>query len=75
MVSVRKPFKYSRTINPSVSGSGADCWAFILKAPLFMSVARLRADAASHSYAVEKSHSSGWQRVASFLVAAGTCKE
>lgn len=36
---------------------------------------RLRADAASHSYAIEKSHSGGWQRVASFLVAAGACKE
>jgi len=36
---------------------------------------RLRPDAASHSYAVEKSHAGGWQRVASFLVAAGACKE
>ena len=36
---------------------------------------RLRADAASHSYAIEKSYASGWQRVASFLVAAGACKE
>jgi len=34
-----------------------------------------RADAASHSYAIEKSYASGWQRVASFLVAAGACKE
>jgi hypothetical protein len=36
---------------------------------------RLRTDAASHSYAIEKSHAGGWQRVASFLVAAGACKE
>jgi hypothetical protein len=36
---------------------------------------RLRPDAPSHSYAVEKSRSGGWQRVASFLVAAGACKE
>lgn len=36
---------------------------------------RLRPDAASHSYALEKSHAGGWQRIASFLVAAGACKE
>ena len=36
---------------------------------------RLRADAGSHSYLIEKSHAGGWQRVASFLIAAGACKE
>lgn len=36
---------------------------------------RLRADAPSHSYAIEKTQGSGWQRVASFLVAAGACKQ
>jgi hypothetical protein len=36
---------------------------------------RLRADAVSHSYLIERSHAGGWQRVASFLVAAGACKE
>ena len=36
---------------------------------------RLRADAATHSYAVEKSQSEHWQKVASFLVDAGACKQ
>lgn len=36
---------------------------------------RLRPDAATHSYAVERSQGSGWHRIASFLVNVGTCKE
>jgi photosystem II stability/assembly factor-like uncharacterized protein len=36
---------------------------------------RLRTDAVSHSYAIEKSLGDRWQRVASFLVDAGTCKQ
>ncbi len=36
---------------------------------------RLRPDAQSHSYAIEKSAGTGWQRVARFLVDAGACKE
>ncbi len=36
---------------------------------------RLRADAPSHSYAVEKSQGTGWHRVASFLVDIGACKQ
>lgn len=36
---------------------------------------RLRADAATHSYAIEKSQASRWQKVASFLIDAGACKE
>jgi hypothetical protein len=36
---------------------------------------RLRPDAQSNSYAIEKSTGSGWQRVARFLVDAGACKE
>ena len=36
---------------------------------------RLRADAATHSYALEKSEAEVWHRVASFLVNAGVCKQ
>ena len=36
---------------------------------------RLRADAVTHSYAIEKSQADRWQRVASFLVDAGVCKQ
>ena len=36
---------------------------------------RLRPDAASHSYSIEKSLGDHWQRVASFLVDAGACKQ
>jgi hypothetical protein len=36
---------------------------------------RLRPDAATHSYAIEKSQNSGWHQVASFLVNVGTCKQ
>jgi len=36
---------------------------------------RLRTDALTHSYVVEKSESSHWRRVASFLVDIATCKE
>ena len=36
---------------------------------------RLRADAATHSFDVEKSDGSRWQRVASFLVHVGACKQ
>lgn len=36
---------------------------------------RLRADAASHSYSVEKSQAGHWQRIASFLVDTGVCRE
>ena len=36
---------------------------------------RLRPDAPSHSYALEKSQGEHWQRVASFLVDTGACKQ
>ena len=36
---------------------------------------RLRADAATHSYAIEKSQGERWQNIASFLVDAGACKQ
>ncbi len=36
---------------------------------------RLRPDASSHSFAVEKSLGEQWQKVASFLVDAGACKQ
>jgi hypothetical protein len=36
---------------------------------------RLRADAAIHGYQVEKSDGASWQKVATFLVNAGACKE
>lgn len=36
---------------------------------------RLRTDAATHSYSIEKSQSGHWQKTASFLVDAGACKE
>lgn len=36
---------------------------------------RVRTDAATHSYVVEKSENSRWQRVASFLVQIAACKE
>lgn len=36
---------------------------------------RLRTDAASHSYLIEKSEANRWQRVASFLVNIASCKE
>lgn len=36
---------------------------------------RLRADAPTHSYAIEKSQGERWQRIASFLVDAGACKQ
>ena len=46
-------------LNPAPSSSG---W-------------RLRADAPTHSYALEKSQGERWQKVASFLVDAGACKQ
>jgi len=36
---------------------------------------RIRADSSTKSYAVEKSEGPRWQKVASFLVHAGTCKQ
>ncbi len=36
---------------------------------------RLRADAATHSYDLEKSETERWHKVASFLVNAGACKQ
>jgi len=36
---------------------------------------RLHADAATHSYDLEKSESERWQKIASFLVNIGTCKQ
>ena len=36
---------------------------------------RIRADSSTKSYAVEKSEGQRWQKVASFLVHAGTCKQ
>lgn len=36
---------------------------------------RLRTDAATHSYVIEKSENNRWQRVASFLVNIASCKE
>jgi photosystem II stability/assembly factor-like uncharacterized protein len=36
---------------------------------------RLRTDAATHSYVIEKSENSRWQKVASFLVSVATCKQ
>jgi photosystem II stability/assembly factor-like uncharacterized protein len=36
---------------------------------------RLRTDAATHSYVVEKSENNRWQKVASFLVNIASCKE
>jgi photosystem II stability/assembly factor-like uncharacterized protein len=36
---------------------------------------RARTDAATHSYVIEKSENSRWQKVASFLVSIATCKE
>jgi hypothetical protein len=36
---------------------------------------RLRTDAATHSYVIEKSENNRWQKVASFLVTVATCKE
>jgi photosystem II stability/assembly factor-like uncharacterized protein len=36
---------------------------------------RIRAEAASSSYAVEKSEGQRWQKIASFLVRVGSCKQ
>jgi hypothetical protein len=36
---------------------------------------RVRTDAATHSYVIEKSENNRWQKVASFLVNIATCKE
>jgi hypothetical protein len=36
---------------------------------------RVRTDAATHSYVIEKSENNRWQKVASFLVTVATCKE
>jgi hypothetical protein len=36
---------------------------------------RLRTDAATHSYVIEKSENNRWQKVASFLVNVASCKE
>jgi hypothetical protein len=36
---------------------------------------RLRTDAATHSYMIEKSEANRWQRIASFLVNIASCKE
>jgi len=39
------------------------------------SVWRLRTDAATHSYAIEKSENNHWRKIASFLVNIAVCKE
>jgi hypothetical protein len=36
---------------------------------------RVRVDAATHSYVIEKSENTRWQKAASFLVNISTCKE
>jgi hypothetical protein len=36
---------------------------------------RVRTDAATHSYVIEKSENNRWQKIASFLVNIATCKE
>ena len=36
---------------------------------------RVRTDAATHSYLIEKSENSRWQKIASFLVTVAACKE
>jgi hypothetical protein len=36
---------------------------------------RVRADAVSHSYVIEKSENNRWQKIASFLVNVATCKD
>ena len=36
---------------------------------------RVRTDAATHSYVIEKSENNRWQKVASFLVNIASCKE
>ena len=48
--------------------------AFPAKDPGGTSLWRLRADAANHSYDLEKSDGARWQKVASFLVSTGVCK-
>jgi photosystem II stability/assembly factor-like uncharacterized protein len=67
------------------SRTGGESWAlrqsslvairFPLNPEPSSSAWRLRADAATHSYALEKSQAERWQKIASFLVDAGTCKE
>jgi hypothetical protein len=36
---------------------------------------RVRADAATHSYIIEKSENNHWRKMASFLVHVATCKQ
>jgi len=65
--------------------TGGESWAlrqasespirFPVKADHGPAAWRLHPDAATHSYAVEKSQGSGWHRVASFLVDVGACKQ
>jgi photosystem II stability/assembly factor-like uncharacterized protein len=67
------------------SRTGGESWAlrqsslaairFPLNSEPSSSAWRLRADAATHSYALEKSQGERWQKIASFLVDAGACKE
>lgn len=62
--------------------NGGETWTLKQTAPKPLTLAhahaetgwRLRADAHNHSYDVEVKQSSGWQRVASFLVETGVCK-
>jgi len=59
----------------SLRRASADAIAFPRAKETGPSGWRIRVDAATNSYAVEKSDGQHWQKIASFLVHAGSCKQ
>jgi hypothetical protein len=67
------------TIDEARTGDGGNTWrigkvfdAFVKVVPRIW---RLRTDAATHSYVIERSENNRWQKIASFLVNIASCKE
>ncbi len=63
------------------TSTGGESWTIQANSPAAQekpagaSAWRVRADAATHSYVIEKPDHNRWQKVASFLVNIGSCKE
>jgi len=58
--------------------NGGESWSAAKASPVNPKTAaawRVRTDAATHSYVIEKSESNHWQKIASFLVNIASCKE
>jgi hypothetical protein len=58
--------------------NGGESWSAAKVSPVSpkpVAAWRVRTDAATHSYVIEKSESNHWQKIASFLVNIASCKE